>query len=210
MLDIVNLTCLRDERLLFSHLNITISAGDIVQVEGANGAGKTSLLLLLAGLSQPEIGNVLWQQRDIRDQRPQWQTELLFIGHQPGVKGVLTPLENLAFWHPACDEKARLHVLERVGLSGYGDQRVSRLSVGQQRRVALARLWLSRSTVWILDEPFTAIDKAGVSQLMQLFVQHSDQGGIVIMTTHQDLPVGYSALRRVKLSHAGVTTCCGA
>ncbi|MBP2167712.1 heme exporter protein A [Erwinia toletana] len=203
MLEAKNLTCLRDERFLFSELNFIVSAGDIVQIEGPNGAGKTSLLRLLAGLSQAESGNVLWRQQDIRYQREQWHAELLYLGHQPGVKAVLTPLENLAFYHPQCTEQQLFAALEAVDLVGFEDVAVAQLSAGQQRRVALARLWLSRATLWILDEPLTAIDKSGVEKLMALFIRHAQQGGAVIVTTHQDLPAAYQAVRKIQLTSAG-------
>ena len=200
MLEVKQLTCLRDERFLFSDLSFGVAAGDIVQIEGPNGAGKTSLLRLLAGLSRAESGAVLWRQQDIRQQRQQWQAELLYLGHQPGVKAVLTPLENLAFYHPYCTEEQLFAALDAVDLTGYEDLAVAQLSAGQQRRVALARLWLSRATLWILDEPLTAIDKSGVEKLMALFVRHAQQGGAVIITTHQDLPEGDYALRKIQLT----------
>ncbi|MCU5772837.1 cytochrome c biogenesis heme-transporting ATPase CcmA [Erwiniaceae bacterium BAC15a-03b] len=200
MLEVKNLTCLRDERFLFSELNFIVSAGDIVQIEGPNGAGKTSLLRLLAGLSRAESGSVLWRQQDIRHQREQWHAELLYLGHQPGVKAVLTPLENLAFYHPQCAEQQLFAALEAVDLVGFEDVAVAQLSAGQQRRVALARLWLSRATLWILDEPLTAIDKSGVEKLMALFIRHAEQGGAVIVTTHQDLPAARQAVRKIRLS----------
>ncbi len=202
MLEVKQLTCLRDERFLFSDLSFRVAAGDIVQIEGPNGAGKTSLLRLLAGLSRAESGAVLWRQQDIRQQRQQWQAELLYLGHQPGVKAVLTPLENLAFYHPHCTEEQLFAALDAVDLTGYEDLAVAQLSAGQQRRVALARLWLSRATLWILDEPLTAIDKSGVEKLMALFVRHAQQGGAVIITTHQDLPDGDYALRKIQLTGA--------
>lgn len=200
MLEVKQLTCLRDERFLFSDLSFEVTAGDIVQIEGPNGAGKTSLLRLLAGLSRAESGAVLWRQQDIRQQRQQWQAELLYLGHQPGVKAVLTPLENLAFYHPQSTQEQLFAALEAVDLTGYEDLAVAQLSAGQQRRVALARLWLSRATLWILDEPLTAIDKSGVEKLMALFIRHAQQGGAVIITTHQDLPDGDYALRKIQLT----------
>ncbi|WP_437613807.1 cytochrome c biogenesis heme-transporting ATPase CcmA [Erwinia sp. V71] len=200
MLEVKQLTCLRDERVLFSDLSFAVAAGDIVQVEGPNGAGKTSLLRLLAGLSRAESGMVLWRQQDIRQHRQTWQAELLYLGHQPGVKAVLTPLENLAFYHPQCSETALFAALEAVDLTGYEDLAVAQLSAGQQRRVALARLWLSQATLWVLDEPLTAIDKSGVGKLMALFVRHAQRGGAVIITTHQDLPDGGYPLRRIQLT----------
>ena len=113
MLDATNLTCIRDERVLFSDLSFAVNHGDIVQIEGPNGAGKTSLLRLLAGLSSAERGEVRWQGEPLSRQRAQWHRDLLFLGHHPGVKTVLSPLENLAFYHADCDEAQRFAALAR-------------------------------------------------------------------------------------------------
>ncbi|CAH0197679.1 cytochrome C biogenesis protein CcmA [bacteria symbiont BFo1 of Frankliniella occidentalis] len=203
MLAARNLTCVRDERALFRNLSFTVAAGEIVQVEGANGAGKTSLLRILAGLSRAEQGEILWQQESIQRQRESYHASLLYLGHQPGVKAVLTPFENLSFWHAERTADELFQALEQVDLTGYEDVPVAALSAGQQRRVALARLWLSQAALWILDEPLTAIDKSGVEKLMALFVQHAEQGGAVILTTHQDLPGAAQRVSRIRLTCAG-------
>jgi len=200
MLQAHNLSCVRDQRTLFSELSFTVSAGDIIQVEGVNGAGKTSLLRILAGLSRAEQGEVLWQQQPIRKQRETWHRALLYLGHQPGVKAVLTARENLQFFHPAEPQEKLWQALEEVDLAGYEEVPVAQLSAGQQRRVALARLWLSDAPLWILDEPLTAIDKSGVARLMKLFARHADNGGSVILTTHQDLPDPAGRVRKIQLT----------
>ncbi|MGP4130400.1 cytochrome c biogenesis heme-transporting ATPase CcmA [Pantoea tagorei] len=202
MLEVINLSCVRDERTLFHGLSFGVAAGDIVQIEGPNGAGKTSLLRLLAGLSRPEEGEVRWQSQPIRQQREQWHQSLLFLGHQPGVKAVLSPLENLRFCHPNRNDAQIFDALECVDLLGYEEVPVAQLSAGQQRRVALARLWLSDAALWILDEPLTAIDKAGVEKLMKRFTQHAEKGGLVILTTHQDLPESDGRVRKIALTGA--------
>lgn len=202
MLEVINLTCVRDERTLFHALSFSVAAGDIVQIEGPNGAGKTSLLRLLAGLSRPEEGEVRWQSQSIRQQREQWHQSLLFLGHQPGVKAVLSPLENLNFYHPEHTAAQIFDALECVDLLGFEEVPVAQLSAGQQRRVALARLWLSEAALWILDEPLTAIDKKGVGKLMARFTQHADKGGAVILTTHQDLPESHALVRKIRLTGA--------
>jgi heme exporter protein A len=203
MLEAINLSCVRDERSLFNNLSFTLSPGEIVQVAGQNGAGKTSLLRILAGLAQPDEGEVHWQGRNTRRNRDWYHQHLLFLGHQPGIKFVLTPFENLAFYQSvsaSSDPQALWSALERVGLVGYEDVPVAQLSAGQQRRVALARLWLSSAPLWILDEPLTAIDKQGVGELMSLFEQHAEQGGMVLLTTHQDLPGASRPVRKIHLS----------
>ena len=149
----------------------SVQPGDIIQVEGPNGAGKTSLLRILAGLARPDGGEVCWRGRSTLRDRAGYQQDLLFIGHQPGIKAVLTPFENLQFYQAVrgtTDHPAIWRALEQVGLVGYEDLPVAQLSAGQQRRVALARLWLSAAPLWILDEPLTAIDKQGVAELISL------------------------------------------
>ncbi|MEZ3499325.1 cytochrome c biogenesis heme-transporting ATPase CcmA [Pantoea sp. KPR_PJ] len=200
MFEVINLSCVRDERILFHGLSFGVAAGDIVQIEGPNGAGKTSLLRLLAGLSRPEEGEVQWQGLPIGQQREQWHQSLLFLGHHPGVKAVLSPLENLRFYHPDRHIAAIFDALECVDLLGFEEVPVAQLSAGQQRRVALARLWLSNAALWILDEPLTAIDKEGVEKLMMRFTQHAENGGAVILTTHQDLPESHTRLRKIRLT----------
>ncbi len=200
MLEVINLSCVRDERVLFHGLNFHVQPGDLVQIEGPNGAGKTSLLRLLAGLSRPDEGDVLWQQAPLHRQRENWQRHLLYLGHQPGVKAVLSPLENLRFWHRDISKTAIFTALEQVSLTGYEEIPVAQLSAGQQRRVALARLWLSPARLWILDEPLTAIDKSGVAALIDRFTEHTSQGGAVILTTHQALPAATASLRKIQLN----------
>lgn len=201
----LNLSCVRDERTLFSGLSFTIEPGEIVQIAGHNGAGKTSLLRILAGLASPDEGEVTWQGQNTRRQRELFHQQLLFLGHQPGIKSVLTAYENLAFYYDVSNgdaAQAIYQALEQVGLLGYEDVAVAQLSAGQQRRVALARLWLSDAPLWILDEPLTAIDKDGVAALMALFEHHVQRGGMLLLTTHQDLPGITREVRKIRLTSA--------
>ena len=197
------LTCIREERVLFEALDVNISAGYIVQIEGPNGAGKTSLLRILAGLSQPYDGTVYFQNTPVVQQRENFHQNLLYLGHLPGVKGEMTAQENLAFnlslqgLNADCAEQT----LAEVNLLGFEDALASHLSAGQHRRISLARLWQSQHKVWILDEPFTAIDKLGVEKLEQLFLQHADNGGCVILTTHQDLSLPAERVKKVTLAY---------
>lgn len=198
-----NLTCIREERLLFDALNLDVSAGDIVQIEGPNGAGKTSLLRILAGLSQPYDGNVYFHDKNIHQHRESFHQDLLYLGHLPGVKGEMTAQENLEFnlaLHGLNSATAE-HTLAKVNLLGFEDALASHLSAGQHRRIALARLWQSQAKIWILDEPFTAIDKLGVEKLEQLFLQHADNGGCVVLTTHQDLSLPALRVKKVTLAY---------
>lgn len=204
MLEAQNLTCVRDERVLFSALSFSVAPGEVVQVAGANGAGKTSLLRILSGLASPESGLVRWCGEPVSRAREDYHRELLWLGHQPGVKSVMTADENLRFFHPGESQDARWNALAAVGLVGYEDVPVAQMSAGQQRRVALARLWLSKARLWILDEPFTALDVAGVEKLTRRFEQHAAQGGTVLLTTHQPLRPLACTLRCITLSAAGV------
>lgn len=191
LLSATNLTCIREERLLFDQLNIEINAGDIVQVEGPNGSGKTSLLRILAGLSQPFEGDIFFNKQLISHAREEFHQHLLYLGHLPGVKGEMSAHENLSFnlaLHGDSDCSIDVEaILSKVNLTGFEDSLASHLSAGQHRRISLARLYKSTAKIWILDEPFTAIDKQGVHALEQLFKAHIKQGGCVILTTHQDL-----------------------
>ena len=195
LLSAKNLTCIREDRLLFDDLNIDINAGNIIQVEGPNGSGKTSLLRILAGLSLPFEGDVFFKNQLIGQIREEFHQNLLYLGHLAGVKGEMSAQENLAFnisLHGTADNPVNnsLNIeqtLAQVNLSGFESSLASQLSAGQHRRISLARLYKSTAKIWILDEPFTAIDKQGVEALEQLFKNHLKHGGCVILTTHQDL-----------------------
>ena len=202
MLEIRNVTCIRDERVLFEQLSFTISDGELIQIEGQNGAGKTTLLRIIAGLGYADEGEIYWKGELTKQNREGFHTDLLFLGHHTGVKRELTAFENLAFYqsmHNNYDDAAIWDALARVGLAGREDVAAGQLSAGQQRRVALARLWLSNHKLWILDEPLTAIDKQGVKVLEQLFMDHAKQGGIVLLTTHQELFTNSNELKKIRL-----------
>lgn len=174
-----------------------------MQVEGPNGSGKTTLLRMLAGLNRGFEGEIYWQGNPIAEVRDDFLASMLFFGHLPGVKAMLTAEENLRWYaalHPQTDSasKAIRHALARVGLAGYEDVPCNNLSAGQNRRVSLARLYLSHVPLWILDEPFTAIDRQGVSEKEQLIADHARAGGSVILTTHHSIAI--PGLKRLSLS----------
>lgn len=202
-LKIDNLFCERDERVLFDQLCFEVSAGEVVQIEGQNGSGKTTLLRILSGLSRNYEGDIFWQGQSLHSCAEAFRESLLYFGHQPGVKAVLTPEENLRWYasmHPTIDLSKLDYALARVGLTGYEDAPCHTLSAGQNRRVSLARLYLSSAPLWILDEPFTAIDKRGVAEKEALIAEHAAQGGTVILTTHHELGNG-EHIRRINLDH---------
>lgn len=199
-----NLTCIREERILFDELSFNINAGDIVQIEGPNGAGKTSLLRIIAGLSRPYAGQIFYQQEDINRCRDEYNEDLLYLGHLAGVKSELTAEENLNFnlRISGYDDFDTNDILSKVNLTGFEEALAGHLSAGQHRRTALARLWHTNCKIWILDEPFTAIDKKGVEELELLFLKHASEGGCVIMTTHQDMGIiKDDKLRKVRLDY---------
>ena len=197
VLQTVALACERDLRLLFDNLELRLASGDMVQISGPNGSGKTSLLRLLAGLMPPTDGQVLLNGKPLGEQRSELARNLLWIGHAAGIKDLLTPEENLAWLcalHQPAERDAIWQALAAVGLRGFEDVPCHSLSAGQQRRVALARLYLDSPPLWILDEPFTALDKQGVAQLEEHLAGHCERGGLVVLTTHHTLsrmPAGY-------------------
>ncbi|CAM3998955.1 cytochrome c biogenesis heme-transporting ATPase CcmA [Vreelandella rituensis] len=197
-----NLACERDDRWLFQGLDLEVRGGEIVRIEGPNGSGKTTLLKILSGQLTEYEGELFWNDTPMRQAREHFLANLLYLGHAPGVKAGLTPLENLK-WYQALsgetgNETARFAALESVGLAGFEDLPAGQLSAGQQRRVALARLELTPRALWVLDEPFTAIDREGVAALEARLVAHARAGGSVVVTTHHELAAS-TALRRIQL-----------
>jgi heme exporter protein A len=201
MLTASALSCVRGERRLFSGLDLAVGPGEWLHVQGENGAGKTSLLRILAGLSPAAEGEIRWQGEPIRVLAEEYRRHLLFLGHHGAVKEELTPLENLTLAAQldgtALDETEALTALARFGLRGREDLAVRFLSAGQKRRVLLARLAVRKATLWILDEPFTALDVKAVEMLSGLIVEHVTQGGIAILTSHQSIPLPNGKILKV-------------
>ena len=197
--------CMRGERTLFSDFHLTVAAGHMYQIEGPNGAGKSSLLRIIAGLLPPQAGEIRYQGEPSQNLRREFLQNLLFIGHKAAVKPELTALENLEFFAATqgmpCSEPPFV-LLEKVGLVGLEDVPAGNLSAGQQRRIALARLWVTQSQLWILDEPFTSLDVAGIDLLHQRFAEHLAQDGSIILTSHQPLDWASQSLIRIQLEYS--------
>ncbi|MBP9061991.1 MAG: cytochrome c biogenesis heme-transporting ATPase CcmA [Rhodoferax sp.] len=193
MLSAHGLTCVRGDRRLFAGLDLGVDAGEWLHVRGENGAGKTSLLRLLAGLSQPAEGEIRWNGQSIRAADSPYRQNLLFFGHHGALKEDLTAMENLAF-AAAMDggelqDITALESLYRFGLKGREELPVRVLSAGQKRRVMLARLAIRKARLWILDEPFTALDVKAVDLLATLISEHVAGGGMAVLTSHQTMPI---------------------
>lgn len=197
------LSCVRQDRVLFEQLSLVLHAGEVLQIAGRNGAGKSSLLRILAGLAEPADGEVSYQGIPLHKSADDYAADLCFIGHLSGVQPQLTALENLAFWRAcfrlnAADDWA---LLANMGLAGLEDIPCQLLSAGQQRRVSLCRLWLTTASIWILDEPFTALDQAAVQQLQQRMSLHCQSGGAVLLTTHQSFVIPAVPVRQLTLEY---------
>lgn len=202
MLQATQLSCQRGERLLFSDLSFAVAPGELLQIGGANGSGKTSLLKLLCGLSPPTAGEIRWQ--GVPACGIPFHSQLFYLGHRAAIKDDFNALENLsiasALAAESLAEDAALDILGRMGLAGLEYLPTRLLSQGQKRRVALARLLLTKAPLWILDEPLTALDINAVTLIQTRLAEHLAQQGTVILTTHQTLQVPGVAMRRIDLN----------
>ena len=202
MLEAQDLDCERGARLLFRALSFAVGAGQSVRITGANGSGKTSLLRILCGLLPPTRGAVLWNGSNVTRLREEYANKLFYLGHASAIKDDLSAAENLAIScrlaGDAPAESAVHDALARFGLAA-DSSAVKRLSQGQRRRAALARLALAEARpLWLLDEPFSALDTQGISILNGLIRGHIARGGALAFTTHQD--AGIAATRVIELA----------
>lgn len=204
MLEAEQLVCLRGDRLLFDRLAFRLEQGEALRVAGANGVGKTSLLRMLCGLMAPAGGDILWRGASIRRLREEYHRQLIYVGHASAIKDDLTAAENLltaaALAGLDVSESEARQALQRIGLGHREDLPAKVLSQGQRRRVVLARLLLSaRAPLWILDEPFTALDRAATAQLCDTIASHLAAGGLLVMTTHQEVSIAGNTMRIIDL-----------
>jgi heme ABC exporter, ATP-binding protein CcmA len=198
-LEVIGLSCSRDDRLLFSELSFSLAAGQVFLLEGSNGSGKTTLLRALCGFREADAGEIRWSGQLLNESR--YFAEMAYVGHADGTKKELTVLENLRF-ALALSKPGSYSIeaaLEKVQLTGYDDNLVQTLSAGQKRRLSLARLLITHNVLWILDEPFTSLDRQGIDLIETLIDTHVRQGGMVILTSHHDLTLPHINLQRIHL-----------
>ena len=198
-LEAQQLSCIRDERVLFSELSFTLNSGQVLLIEGANGAGKTSLLRILTGFRKPDTGDLFWNDVAIDDTQAFYQ-DTAYIGHHNGLKDALTAEENLRYTQALASTALTIdNALEQVGLDGYQQTLVRFMSAGQRRRLALARLLCTHKALWILDEPFTSLDRASIKLFEKFIENHAHQGGLVIMTSHHNTSIPHTLLQKIHL-----------
>lgn len=208
MLEAANLECVRGDRTLFSDLSFSLGHGELLRVAGTNGSGKTSLLRILCGLLSPAHGEVRWRGGNIRSLREEYWREIIYLGHSSAIKDELTAAENLVV---ACTlagmnvgRDQAMAALDCFGLADCAELPAKVLSQGQRRRVSLARLILSEKLpLWILDEPFTALDAAAVDYMQTLIAEHIARGATVVLTTHQEARIASVVMITIDLSARG-------
>ncbi|KAF0192452.1 MAG: heme ABC transporter ATP-binding protein CcmA [Gammaproteobacteria bacterium] len=203
MLEVTDLECVRGDRRLFTAMNFSLQPGELLHVHGPNGSGKTSLLRTVCRLMEPAAGEIRWCGSPVRALAEDYLAQLLYLGHLNGLKDELSGQENLAINATLAGSRITpqqtQQALRRMGLDGYDDLPVKLLSQGQKRRVALARLLLNGAKLWILDEPFTALDSVAVKTLQAILAGHLDSGGMVILTTHQEFAIDAGRVKRIHL-----------
>jgi len=204
MLEVNDLTCVRGTRRLFRGLSFMIQPGELIELRGPNGSGKTSLLRILCGLATPAAGQVLWNGLNIRDLKDEYFGDIAYLGHQNAVKDELTAVENLRIasavsGRPLSQTEAR-DVLAKVGLTQQQNLPARALSAGQRRRLAMTRLLTSQAALWILDEVLTSLDDTAINLSREFITAHLSSGGMAIVATHQDLNLTAPSVRRLLLS----------
>ena len=203
MLAANDLLCVRGERALFAGIGFMVQPGEMLHVQGPNGSGKTSLLRMLCGLSAPTEGEILWQTRPLRALGEAFFASVTYLGHQNAIKDELSAIENLRIAASIAGSEVSEHeaylALEGMGLAGKEDLLTKVLSQGQRRRVALARLCLSKNLLWVLDEPLAALDAIGIALVEKMLSAHLGRGGMAVVTTHQPLNVSAGFTQHMQL-----------
>jgi len=204
MLEVIKLTCVRGTRRLFRDLNLSAHEGELVELRGPNGSGKTSLLRILCGLATPAAGEVRWNGTNIRSLGEEYFGSIAYLAHQNAVKDELTAIENLRISSAVCgnalDKKEAQETLRRVGLTLQQNLPARVLSAGQRRRLAMARLLTSTAKLWILDEVLTSLDDTAMNLSREFISGHLKKDGIAIVATHQDLNLAAPRSKRLQLS----------
>ena len=194
------LCCIRDDRVLFDRLSFKLLSGQVLLLEGKNGSGKTSLLRLLCGFREPDEGEIFWCGEPVNES--QFLSRMAYVGHMDGVKKELTVCENLRM-SLALSQPGRYSIaeaLDEVHLNAYDYVPVQSLSAGQKRRLSLARLLITDNDLWILDEPFTSLDKQGIAIIEKLMSEHVRRGGMIVLTSHHDVAWHDAEIKRIYLS----------
>jgi len=204
MLEVINLTCVRGTRRLFKQLNFSAGEGELIELRGPNGSGKTSLLRILCGLATPAAGEVRWNGHSIRKLGEEYFASVAYLGHQNGVKDELTAIENLRLSSavagtPVIAREAQ-DILQRVGLSQQQHLPARVLSAGQRRRLGMTRLLTSQAKLWILDEVLTSLDDSAMKLSREFIAEHLQKDGIAIVATHQDLNLSAPKIQQLRLS----------
>ena len=182
-----NLSCQRGYKLLFENLSFELNSGEVLKVSGPNGSGKTSLMKILAGLSSFETGSIDYDDTKINSQR--YNLDFLYLGHLAALSPELSCLENLKYTMRLGNDSLDLDfsdALKKVGLKKFENELVGKLSAGQKKRIALSLLFITQSKVWLLDEPFSALDSKAIKIIETRVEDHCNSGGICILTTHQE------------------------
>jgi len=198
-----HLSCIRGHKTLFEDVSFELSAGQLLLVEGKNGAGKTSLLKLLTGLRRPDKGEVHWNNLSIIDSESDFRSNLAWLGHQNPLKEDQSALENLSMLghiRPR-NQTSMIEALKTVQLGHVKHKFIKAFSAGMKRRLSLASLLISETPIWILDEPQAALDKAGIALFEKLALQHLKDGGMIIMTSHHPVNIDHARVQTLSLGH---------
>lgn len=195
ILQLVQLTFDYQEAPLLKDVSFELGGGDLLHLQGANGAGKTTLLKVLAGLYEPSSGEINYQGVPITEQLTTYQQDLCFVGHKIGISPYLTLEENCKFDIHYSQQKDLRELAALFHLQRYLTTPCGLLSAGQRRQVGLLRLWLTKAKIWLLDEPFVALDRAALIILMDKIQQHRETGGLVLLTSHQEIPLEVSSYK---------------